>query len=223
MIERCYEWKTFLTTPKLKICSPLRQLLSDKKLFSCTENTVQPPNEEIDNGQTRQVHDSNEITQLQQECYRCVLDAIVIKMLRPDALPYVLARLPELIFSEDFTEVPPLSIEQMNTFICNHLRATIPMMLISSPGFDPGAKIVTIAQQKNHKLTSIAMGSTEGYILAQKAIESAATSGNWVLLKNVHLSSSWLLELEKLIFRLKLHENFRIFLTLELNEKVKTI
>ena len=40
------------------------------------------------------------------------------------------------------------------------------------------------------------------------------------MIKNVHLATSWLSDLEKKIFRLSPHPNFRIFLTMEFNPKV---
>jgi dynein heavy chain 1 len=33
---------------------------------------------------------------------------------------------------------------------------------------------------------------------------SAARTGNWVLLKNVHLAPAWLVEVEKMIYKLEL-------------------
>lgn len=41
-----------------------------------------------------------------------------------------------------------------------------------------------------------------------------------MLLKNVHLAPSWLVELEKTVYKLTLHDTFRLFLTMEVNPKV---
>jgi hypothetical protein len=35
---------------------------------------------------------------------------------------------------------------------------------------------------------ALAMGSDEGYDLAEKTINAAAKTGSWVLLKNIHLA-----------------------------------
>merc|ERR1719491_2329437 len=65
------------------------------------------------------------------------------------------------------------------------------------------------------------MGSPEGYALADTAIDECAKTGRgWVLLKNVHLSPSWLSDLEKRLHRKSGHPNFKLFLTMELNPKV---
>jgi dynein heavy chain 1 len=70
------------------------------------------------------------------------------------------------------------------------------------------------------RCTSVAMGSAEGFTLADQAISAAVKTGNWVLLKNVHLAPQWLGSLEKKLHSLKPHRNFRLFLTMETNPKV---
>ena len=64
-------------------------------------------------------------------------------------------------------------------------------------------------------------GSAEGFSLAEKAISSASKAGRWVLLKNVHLAPQWLVQLEKKFHSLTPHTNFRLFLTMEINPKVR--
>jgi dynein heavy chain 1 len=66
----------------------------------------------------------------------------------------------------------------------------------------------------------VAMGSAEGFSLADVAISSAIKVGSWVLLKNVHLAPSWLHQLEKRVHSMKPHKDFRLFLTMETNLKV---
>ena len=64
-------------------------------------------------------------------------------------------------------------------------------------------------------------GSAEGFNLAEKAIFSASKTGRWVLLKNVHLAPQWLVQLEKKLHSITPNANFRLFLTMEINPKVK--
>ncbi len=64
------------------------------------------------------------------------------------------------------------------------------------------------------------MGSQEGFALADHAITSAARTGNWVLLKNVHLAPSWLSQLEKKMHGLNPNRNFRLFLTCETSPSI---
>jgi dynein heavy chain 1 len=92
--------------------------------------------------------------------------------------------------------------------------------MVSLPGYDPGARVDSIARLMNKKYISVAIGSAEGFELAEKSITSATKVGTWVVLKNVHLAPAWLLELEKKLHRQKPHNNFRLFMTMELNPKV---
>ena len=70
------------------------------------------------------------------------------------------------------------------------------------------------------KLYPVAIGSSEGYELADRSIKEAVKQGAWVMLKNVHLDPAWLSELEKKIHVLKPHQNFRLFLTAEFSPKI---
>jgi len=65
------------------------------------------------------------------------------------------------------------------------------------------------------------LGSAEGFSLAETAINDAAKQGQWVLLKNVHLAPTWLKELEKKLHSVKPNEAFRLFLSTEINPKVR--
>jgi dynein heavy chain 1 len=64
------------------------------------------------------------------------------------------------------------------------------------------------------------MGSSEGVSTADKAISNAATTGNWVLVKNVHLAPQWLQSLEKRLEALKPNPDFRLFLSMESSPKI---
>lgn len=77
-----------------------------------------------------------------------------------------------------------------------------PILLCSAPGFDASYKVDSLAKEINKKYTAVALGSAEGFELAEKAINLSSKNGNWVLLKNVHLAPLWLNELEKKIHRL---------------------
>jgi len=95
-----------------------------------------------------------------------------------------------------------------------------PLCLVSAPGFDASYKVELIAKQSNKKYEAVAIGSPEAFGQAFDLINKAAKTGNWVLLKNVHLAPQWLVELEKVIYKMTLNENFRLFLTMENNPKV---
>jgi hypothetical protein len=60
----------------------------------------------------------------------------------------------------------------------------------------------------------------QSFTQAEKAINTSSKLGHWVLLKNVHLASSWLVQLEKKLHNLQPHPTFRIFLAMEINPKI---
>ena len=57
-------------------------------------------------------------------------------------------------------------------------------------------------------------GSAEGFSQADKAINSAIKSGRWVMLKNVHLAPTWLVQLEKKLHRFVMFDLHCILLSL---------
>lgn len=97
---------------------------------------------------------------------------------------------------------------------------TLPVALVSSPGFDASYKVDNLVERNKVKCTNIAMGSNEGLTSADKAINSAAETGSWVLIKNVHLAPTWLQSLEKRMESLNPHKDFRLFLSMESSPKI---
>ena len=92
--------------------------------------------------------------------------------------------------------------------------------MCSVPGYDASSRVDDLAAEMNKPVTSIAIGSAEGFNEADKAINTAVRSGKWVLLKNVHLAPSWLVTLEKKLHSIQAHAGFRLFLTCEINPKL---
>ncbi|MCJ1316193.1 hypothetical protein MMC15_001513 [Xylographa vitiligo] len=104
--------------------------------------------------------------------------------------------------------------------VVDQVSSTTPIALCSSPGFDASYKVDNLVQRQHAKCSNIAMGSNEGIGSADKAISNAAANGTWVLVKNVHLTPSWLQSLEKRLNSLKPHEDFRLFLSMESSPKI---
>ncbi|OMJ11354.1 Cytoplasmic dynein 1 heavy chain 1 [Smittium culicis] len=93
--------------------------------------------------------------------------------------------------------------------------------LCSVPGFDASFQVEALATKLKKDIISVAMGSIEGFSLAENALENASKLGKWVLLKNVHLSPAWLTQFEKKLSSYSnASHNFKIFLTMEINPKV---
>ena len=121
---------------------------------------------------------------------------------------------------ENFLYLPELSSKVFRNIIERETTCRMPVVLVSSPGFDPSGKVVSLASEASQRLSSVAMGSEEGYVMAEKAMTQAIKQGTWVLFKNVHLSASWLHELEKKFHRMAPADGFRLFLTMEVSQKI---
>ena len=103
----------------------------------------------------------------------------------------------------------------------SEVKASSPVLLCSAPGYDVSGRVMGLADAGEKVLDSLAMGSAEGFLSAEKFIAGAAKAGTWVMLKNIHLCPrDWLVGLEKKLFGMSYHENFRLFLTCEMREEV---
>ncbi|KAJ3101821.1 hypothetical protein HDU97_001047 [Phlyctochytrium planicorne] len=140
-----------------------------------------------------------------------------IKVFRPDRLVPATS-----IFVEStLKNILPLSPEfDLKTLVLHEIKSSTPLAFCSVPGYDASKTVEEFAARSSQKMVSVAMGSAEGFGLAETAISAGIKSGIWVLLKNVHLSPGWLSQLEKKIHSLKAHDNFRLFLTMETHPKV---
>lgn len=145
-----------------------------------------------------------------------IRNALLLKVLRPDRALIALEKLVQLICGKDFLTVP----DDLYHIVTKEVKSTVPVILVSSPGIDLSLRVLDMADKQSKYIESIAMGSEEGYDAADKAIGVAARRGLWVLLKNVHLASKWLQDLEKKLDKMHLHNDFRIFLSMEFSQKV---
>ncbi|ETB60571.1 dynein heavy chain-like protein [Plasmodium yoelii 17X] len=151
---------------------------------------------------------------------QCLKEALIIKAVRADKLDRCFNKLINIILGKEFLWLPELSTNEFEKYVKENAWGNIPIVLISSPGFDPSNKVHQLSEHCKISLSSIAMGSEEGYISAEKVIASAQKYGGWVLLKNIHLSHKWLYQLEKNIHRATSNADFRLFLTMEINPKI---
>lgn len=105
------------------------------------------------------------------------------------------------------------------------ISATVPLLLCSAPGHDVSGRVEAMARELGKELSSVAMGSTEGFDTADSLVTTASKRGTWVMLKNVHLCVDWLREsLVKKIqaFGPGTHKDFRLFITSEINPRLPT-
>lgn len=140
---------------------------------------------------------------------------LLVKLCRMDRFVPTAERFVEAVFGHELFEG---SSDLKN--VVDQVTATTPIALASSPGFDASYKVDALVERTHATCANIAMGSNEGLESADKAISNAATAGNWVLVKNVHLAPSWLQSLEKRLETLKPHKEFRLFLSMESSPKI---
>ena len=141
----------------------------------------------------------------------------IIKCLRPDRLLQATALFVKSAFQ---TDISALSEYNLSAVVSDEVLPTTPLALVSVTGYDASYKVDNLVQNTSSRCASVAMGSQEGFTLADQAIALAARQGTWVLLKNVHLAPSWLGQLEKKLQTLSPHRNFRLFLTMETNPSI---
>lgn len=105
------------------------------------------------------------------------------------------------------------------------ITSTVPLLLCSAPGHDVSGRVEAMAKSNSKELLSVAMGSAEGFQIAENFIATASKRGTWVMLKNCHLCTDWLED--TLVQTLQslttgTHRDFRIFITSEISPKLPT-
>lgn len=140
---------------------------------------------------------------------------LLIKFFRVDRFVPAAERFVNAVFGKNFLQTTgnlELAVQQV--------ISSTPIALCSSPGFDASYKVDNLVLRQNAQCANIAMGSAEGIAAANKAINNAAAKGSWVLVKNVHLTPSWLQGLEKQLNSVKPHKEFRLFISMETSLKI---
>lgn len=65
------------------------------------------------------------------------------------------------------------------------LNCSTPALLCSVPGFDASGRVDDLAAELNKQISSIAIGSAEGFNQAERAINMACKTGKWVSFVNL--------------------------------------
>ena len=133
-------------------------------------------------------------------------------MFRPDRLLPALSGLADQAFGISLVEETDTDLRKV---VLKEITPDHPIALASVPGYDASYRVDNLCKTTGASCVSVAMGSVEGFSLADQTIANAARTGSWVLLKNVHLAPAWLSQLEKRLQSLSPHRDFRLFLTME--------
>ncbi|XP_076646917.1 dynein cytoplasmic heavy chain beethoven [Halictus rubicundus] len=121
---------------------------------------------------------------------------LLVKTLRPDYLHTALSKLAAEVLGVKELAPPPWSLRKVA-----EEQASYPVLLLLSPGADPGSELRGLANNQVASATGFAEVSLgQGQVAqAEVALESACRNGNWILLSNLHLALNWLPRLESLL------------------------
>ncbi|ESP05087.1 hypothetical protein LOTGIDRAFT_151884 [Lottia gigantea] len=155
------------------------------------------------------------------EIGKSVYGLLLIQVFRQDRLIAMARLFVDKTLGSDFVHAGEKELN-LGEILENEIKANTPVLMCSVPGYDASGRVDDLAAELNKQITPIAIGSAEGFTLADKVINSSSKSGRWVVLKNVHLAPQWLVQLEKKLHNLTPHPSFRLFLTMEINPKLPT-
>lgn len=146
-------------------------------------------------------------------------ELLVIQAFRPDRVTAKALQVVSTVLGPTFMSAAEMELD-LGTIVETEVKSSTPVLMCSVPGYDASGRVDDLAAELGKSITSIAIGSAEGFSQAEKAINSASKTGRWVMLKNVHLAPQWLVQLEKKLHTLQPHPTFRLFLTLEIHPKI---
>ncbi|KAL5291956.1 DYNC1H1 family protein [Megaselia abdita] len=144
---------------------------------------------------------------------------LLIQAFRPDRVIAAATHVVSTCLGEEFMPTAEKEFDFAHV-VEKQLNCSTPALLCSVPGFDASGRVDDLAAELNKQISSIAIGSAEGFNQAERAINMACKTGKWVQLKNVHLAPQWLVQLEKKLHSLQPHSGFRLFLTMEISPRV---
>jgi dynein heavy chain 1, cytosolic len=116
-------------------------------------------------------------------------------------------------------------LDDLHYVLDNEIDCTHPLLVCSAPGHDISDRVDVLARDMKKELFSIAMGSSEGFVVAERYVMTASKHGSWVLLRNCHLCTDWLQD--TLVKKLQgisssCHPDFRLIITSEINPHLPT-
>ncbi|TMS21226.1 Cytoplasmic dynein 1 heavy chain 1 [Larimichthys crocea] len=150
---------------------------------------------------------------------QAVHQLLLIQAFRPDRLLAMSHIFVSMVLGETFMNIIEQPLDLAN-IVDSEVKPSTPVLMCSVPGYDASGLVRDLAAEENKQITSISIGSAEGFNKADRDINTAVKSGRWVMLENVHLAPGWLMQLEKKLHSMQPHASFRLFLTMEINPKV---
>ncbi|KAF4654456.1 hypothetical protein FOZ61_008250 [Perkinsus olseni] len=144
-------------------------------------------------------------------------NVIISRWMRPDLVEGYLERYADVTLALD----PPLTSSFNTPSLQDSIMSeslmpnTTLYILACTSGFDPSLRIVDLAERLGIQLETVAMGSPEGYSLADRAVAVASKQqGRWALLTNMHLCLAYFRTMDRKI-PTQTHNQFKLFITID--------
>ncbi|CAM9144794.1 unnamed protein product [Heterosigma akashiwo] len=120
---------------------------------------------------------------------------MVVQTLRPDRLQSAIFQFCQEILNVPSLSPPPQTFDNLYE---NELSNELPLLIVTTTGADPSQEIEEFAARcvGKDRYKGLAMGGGQQEI-ALTLLRSAASSGDWLCLQNLHLVVAWLPTLEK--------------------------
>lgn len=103
---------------------------------------------------------------------------LAIQAFRPDRVIAAGQLFVGVVLGEDFMPNAEKELD-LSTCIDKEVRASVPVLLCSVPGFDASGRVDDLAAELNKQISSIAIGSAEGFNQADRAINMACKTGRY--------------------------------------------
>lgn len=101
---------------------------------------------------------------------------LVIQVFRPDRVIAATQLFVSTVLGEDFMPNAEKELD-LAVVVEKQIRASVPALLCSVPGFDASSRVDDLAAELNKPISSIAIGSAEGFNQADRAINMACKTG----------------------------------------------
>ena len=142
-------------------------------------------------------------------------ELLLVQAMRPDRLASAMSSFVCGELGVESVAPAPLSMHH----VCQEASASSPVLFIVTPGSDPSQELEEHAASRGKgRYHQLAMGQGQAEE-ALRLLRECARTGERLCLKNLHLVVSWLPTLEKEVYALDAHPEFRLFFTSEPHDR----
>ncbi|CAH8871669.1 unnamed protein product [Trichobilharzia szidati] len=140
---------------------------------------------------------------------------LLISTIHEESVVKAVTEFVRVSLGEEFIETPPCSLP----ILYKEMDRITPLVFILSTGSDPMNQFQKFAKEYGYseRVHSVSLGQGQGP-KAEKLIEEASKTGDWVFLQNCHLAASWMIRLEEIVKQRaenprSTHVDYRLYLS----------